>query len=164
MRALHTTSFILLLVVLANAQQDSVPATRTFTRFSQTELRKDSLVLHQDTTLAAPGQVEYLIDPRIERTMLDHVDRSHPQDGYRVQIFLGDRKTAEDTKRTFLQQHPDATAYLSWLAPNFRLRVGDLRTRLEAEHMLRDLKVQYPGSYIVRDVIEPPKLPVTPTP
>jgi hypothetical protein len=75
-----------------------------------------------------------------------------------VQIFLGDRATAESTKRAFLQKHPDIPAYLSWLAPNFRLRVGDLRTRLEAEHLLRDMKVLYPGSYIVPDEIEMPRI------
>jgi hypothetical protein len=75
-----------------------------------------------------------------------------------VQVFLGDRRTAEETKRTFLQKYPDTPAYLSWLAPNFRLRVGDLRTRLEAERLLRDMKVIYPGSYIVTDDIEMPRV------
>ena len=92
--------------------------------------------------------------PGIERTMARFSEVKHVQNGFRVQIFLGDRKSAEETKRTFLQSNPDTPAYLSWLAPNFRLRVGDLRTRLEAEHLLRDLKVSYPGSYIVADEIE----------
>jgi hypothetical protein len=36
--------------------------------------------------------------------------------------------------------------------------VGDLRTRLEAERLLRDMKVIYPGSYIVTDDIEMPRV------
>jgi hypothetical protein len=118
-----------------------------------------------DTTAQqGPGSIDIIADPKIERTMTDYAERKHTQQGYRVQIFLGDRKTAEDTKRTFLLQNPDASAYLSWLAPNFRLRVGDLRTRLEAEYLLRELKLVYPGSYIVKDEIEPPMLPVVTTP
>ena len=91
--------------------------------------------------------------------MTSYSEHKHVQRGYRVQIFLGDRKTAEETKRSFLQKNPDIPAYLSWLAPNFRLRVGDLLTRLQAEHLLRDMKLDYPGSYIVPDEIEMPVLP-----
>ncbi|MEX1132225.1 MAG: hypothetical protein WEC15_03290 [Flavobacteriales bacterium] len=143
------------------AQQDSIVPVRTFKPFVS-----QSQVLYLDTPqVAVPvapqreGRIELHVDPRIEQAMADYADRKHSQQGYRVQIFLGDRRTAEETKRSFLLKYPDRAAYLSWLAPNFRLRVGDLRTRLEAERMLRDLKVEYPGSYIVRDEIEPPVLP-----
>jgi hypothetical protein len=105
-----------------------------------------------------PGDVTLRVAPGIDGTMEQFAEVKHIRKGYRVQVFLGDRKTAEDTKRTFLQKYPDTPAYLSWLAPNFRLRVGDLRTRLEAERLLRDLKVIYPGSYIVPDDIEMPRV------
>ena len=112
----------------------------------------------KDTAKSRTGDVKITVPPRIEALLEDHSSRKHVQKGYRVQIFLGDRKTAEDTKRGFLQKNPDIPAYLSWLAPNFRLRVGDLYTRLEAEHLLRDMKLLYPGSYIVPDEIEMPRL------
>lgn len=110
-------------------------------------------------TPQGPGSVTYHVDPAVQRTMDRFVEVKHELKGYRVQIFLGDRRTAEDTKRSFLLKYPDTPAYLSWLAPNFRLRVGDLRTRLEAEHLLHELKALYPGSYIVPDAIEPPRIP-----
>lgn len=104
------------------------------------------------------GDVKLHVTPGIDETMEQFAKVNHLREGYRVQVFLGDRKTAEETKRTFLQKYPDTPAYLSWLAPNFRLRVGDLRTRLEAERLLRDMKVIYPGSYIVPDDIEMPRV------
>ncbi|MBL7953048.1 MAG: SPOR domain-containing protein [Flavobacteriales bacterium] len=104
------------------------------------------------------GDVVVKITPEISKLLNAYSEHKHVQKGYRVQIFLGDRATAEATKRSFLQKNPDIAAYLSWLAPNFRLRVGDLRTRLEAEHLLRDMKVLYPGSYIVPDEIEMPRV------
>lgn len=163
---------LLLAAVLAvsgiglQAQHDSLVPVRTFTPFTTR-----TQTLHIDTTKVPStqdpqreGKIELHVDPRVERAMADYTDRKHAQQGYRVQIFLGDRRNAEETKRAFLLKYPDRTAYLSWLAPNFRLRVGDLRTRLEAEQLLRDLKVEYPGSYIVRDEIEPPALPPLTTP
>jgi hypothetical protein len=118
----------------------------------------DGLAVDTPTLAPVVGDVRITTSPAIETLLKDYSARKHPQQGYRVQIFLGDRKTAEDTKRTFLQKNPDVPAYLSWLAPNFRLRVGDLCTRLEAERLLRDLKAAYPGSYIVPDEIEMPRL------
>lgn len=109
-------------------------------------------------TPATAGDVVVKVTPEIGKLLEQYSEHKHPQKGYRVQIFLGDRATAEATKRSFLQKNPDIPAYLSWLAPNFRLRVGDLRTRLEAEHLLRDMKVLYPGSYIVPDEIEMPRV------
>ncbi|MGV3636124.1 MAG: SPOR domain-containing protein [Flavobacteriales bacterium] len=108
--------------------------------------------------VGAPSDVRVTVPPAIEKLLTDYSAREHRVNGYRVQIFLGDRATAEATKRTFLQNHPEIPAYLSWLAPNFRLRVGDLRTRLEAERLLRDVKEAYPGSYIVPDEIEMPRV------
>jgi len=145
------------------AQTGEVPPARTFKPHDATPA---ALVL--DTPLTDSARVQPLLhagrvtihaDPEIERLMKDYAGRKHPSKGYRVQVFLGDRKTAEETRRAFLLKYPDTPAYLSWLAPNFRLRVGDLRTRLEAERLLRDLKPMYPGSYIVPDEIEPPRLP-----
>ena len=105
-----------------------------------------------------PGDVSITLPANVEALLKDYTDHEHPQNGYRVQIFLGDRKTAEETKRTFLQKNPDIPTYLSWLAPNFRLRVGDLRTRLDAERLLNELKEAYPGSYIVPDEIGMPRV------
>lgn len=115
--------------------------------------------LRVDTPVSSSiGDVRINTSTRIDALLEDYGARKLPRQGFRVQIFLGDRATAESTKRSFLQKHPDIPAYLSWLAPNFRLRVGDLRTRLEAEHLLRDMKVLYPGSYIVPDEIEMPRI------
>lgn len=101
-----------------------------------------------------PGKVEVRAEPKVQQIMQRFTALKHPQAGYRVQVFLGDRKTAEESKRAFLLSNPETPAYLSWLAPNWRLRIGDCRTRLEAERMLRDLRATYPGCYIVPDQIE----------
>ena len=49
-------------------------------------------------------------------------------------------------------------AYLSYLAPNFRIRVGDLRDRMDAERLRQELRSEFPGCYVVQDQIEPPAL------
>lgn len=109
-------------------------------------------------TPTVPGSVNLRTEPGIDGLMQDFSSNAQTTKGYRVQIHLGERKAAEDVKRAFLLKYPDVPAYLSWLPPNFRVRVGDLRTRVEAERLLRTLKAEHPGSYIVPDDIELPAL------
>lgn len=111
----------------------------------------------QDSTL--PGKVTVRESAAITAGMAQYAAHARPLEGYRVQIFIGDRSTAEATRRSFLTQHPDIPAYLSYLAPNFRVRVGDLRDRVAAEQAKENLKAEYPGLYVVPDRIEWPRLP-----
>ena len=145
---------LVLAVIWPQVQAQEPPPVRTFQRHTEVPMAVDTPTV----AVIAPGDVTLRVAPGIDGTMEQFAEVKHIRKGYRVQVFLGDRKTAEETKRTFLQKYPDTPAYLSWLAPNFRLRVGDLRTRLEAERLLRDLKVIYPGSYIVPDDIEMPRV------
>lgn len=105
-----------------------------------------------------PGTISIHESERIKALMADYASKRQPLKGYRVQIFLGDRGSAETVRRNFLQQHPGTPAYLSYLAPNFRVRVGDLRDRVSAEFLRESLKTEFPGLYIVPDDIEPPAL------
>lgn len=149
-----------LLLSIVTAAQGDAPPVRTFEPF---RAPVETAVDTPDTVLPPralrPGRVDVVMDPGVERTMGAYAEHKHEQQGYRVQVFLGDRRTAEDTKRALLLKYPDMPVYLSWLAPNFRLRAGDLRTRVEAEHLLRILRTDHPGSYIVRDQIAAPVLP-----
>jgi hypothetical protein len=104
-----------------------------------------------------PGSVTLHEPERISALMELYTATRQPLKGYRVQVFLGDRSKAEETRRLFMTRHTETPAYLSYLAPNFRVRVGDLRTRLEAEKLRDVLREEYPGLYVVPDDIEPPR-------
>lgn len=152
---------LLLLGIQLSAQEDirlfkpsNVPVDSTATTSVVTRTN-DSL----PTDSAAHGVVTVVENDRIKALMADYAAHKRPLDGYRVQIFLGDRTMAESTRRTFLLQHPEIPAYLSYLAPNFRVRVGDLRDRIEAEGLRENLRGDFPGLYVVPDQIELPKLP-----
>lgn len=112
-----------------------------------------------------PGTVTYFQDEQI--TLLDSLRKEHPSklSGYRVQIFFGSREDAREMRTKFIQTYPEAGAYISYLAPNFRLRVGDFRDRLECESFKKEIARSYPGSYLVKDKIElPPLRPETDEP
>lgn len=110
------------------------------------------------TNYGSHGEIDVIADGRINLLNQRKIDHPTKQDGYRVQIYFGNRNTARDRRADFVTRFPGHAAYISYLAPNFRLRVGDFRTRLESEKFKNEIARYYPGSYIVKDKIELPPL------
>jgi hypothetical protein len=82
--------------------------------------------------------------------------RSMP--GYRIQIYFGsDRTRANDIKTDFLQLFPHTGTYLVYQQPNFKIRVGDYKTRLEAMKFLKEIQPLFSGAFIVKDDVKLPE-------
>jgi hypothetical protein len=81
-------------------------------------------------------------------------------DGYRVQIFSESgnnaKEHAQKSLSDFNQSLYENPAYLIYQQPNFKVRCGDFRSKAEARRLLKLLSGQYPGAYIVKDVIKAP--------
>ena len=79
--------------------------------------------------------------------------------GYRLQIFYDQEKNSVNQKKAdYLARYKEQPAYINYKAPNFRLRVGDFRTRLQAESFMNEIKVDWPDAIVVEDDIELPRL------
>lgn len=79
--------------------------------------------------------------------------------GFRLQIHYDQEKnTVNQKKADYLARYKDQPAYINYKAPNFRLRVGNFRTRLQAEAYFNEIKVDWPDAIIVEDDIELPEL------
>lgn len=78
----------------------------------------------------------------------------HSGKGYRVQIYCGnDRAKATNTKIDFMRRFPGVATYMTYLSPQFRVKIGDFRTRAEASKMYEQLSELYNPSMIVPDYI-----------
>ncbi len=104
------------------------------------------------------GNIDIIQDERIAKLNTKKKENPTKMDGYRVQVYFGDRNSAQEKRGTFIRNNPEVGAYISYLAPNFRLRVGDFRSRLESEKFKNEISKSFPGSYIVKDKIELPLL------
>ena len=82
--------------------------------------------------------------------------------GYRIQIFRasGNRSKllTEQEKAKFDAKHPNIRSYISYDEPYYRLRVGDFRSRLDAQRFLNKISSEYIYSIIVVDRINFPRL------
>jgi hypothetical protein len=82
--------------------------------------------------------------------------------GYRIEIFfssdLNARQKAQNIKSEFLAAYPDYNVYISWISPDFKVRVGNFKTKNEALKVMNEIKGQFPKAFVVPDIIELPKL------
>lgn len=78
--------------------------------------------------------------------------------GYRVQLFFGSREEANKIKSDYLKIYPEGQAYVEYQAPNFKVRVGNFRSQIEAEKYLYEIKEDFPSAYVVDEWIELPPL------
>ncbi|WAC42191.1 SPOR domain-containing protein [Pedobacter sp. SL55] len=79
--------------------------------------------------------------------------------GYRVQIYYGsDRREVFSQQAQFKSSYPKLNTYITYKEPNYYLRVGDYRTKLEAQQFLNQLRPDYPTLFIFREKINAPIL------
>ncbi len=75
--------------------------------------------------------------------------------GYRVQVFFGnDRKTAYFQQAKFKALYPELNAYISYTQPNYRVKVGDFKTRAEAQQLMTKLRPDFPTLFIFNERIK----------
>jgi len=78
--------------------------------------------------------------------------------GYRIQIYFGPQRVkANEMKTDFLNVYHDVGAYLVYHQPNFKVRVGDFKTRLEAMKFLKELQPLYSTAFLVKDEVKLPE-------
>jgi hypothetical protein len=111
---------------------------------------------HKDSTVILTR------DDRLDRLITKQKDYNtlkQTMPGYRIQIYFGGvRPKASEVKLDFSGKHSDVPSYISYTAPNFKVRVGDFRTRLEAVKFMKSIEGQYPTIFIVPDEIALPPL------
>ena len=110
------------------------------------------------------GQINVYGDSRLDKLNEFNASPQSGQSGvkmqgYRLQIFYDQEKSIINQKKAdYLARYKDQPAYVNYKAPNFRLRVGDFRTRLQAEKYMNEIRVDWPDAIIVEDDIDLPSL------
>lgn len=79
----------------------------------------------------------------------------HSQHGFRVQIYNGNnRNEAQQRKIDFIRRYPNVRSYMSYIAPSYRVKVGDFRTRAEAMRFYQQITGYYTPCMVVPDIVE----------
>ncbi|MBN2636567.1 MAG: SPOR domain-containing protein [Prolixibacteraceae bacterium] len=110
-------------------------------------------------------QLTVIQDPRLEKMLAWDIEKNRTVngiEGYRVEIFFSPGsdayEMAKKKKLEFLSKNPDIPVYIKYDAPNFRVRVGDFRTKNEALKLYQKIKKDYPVAFIASGKINFPLL------
>jgi hypothetical protein len=80
--------------------------------------------------------------------------------GWRIQIFFdsgnNSKSKAYNKKGVFMAMYPDMSVYLMFQSPYYKVRVGDFRTRMDAEGFKQKLLGEFPDAFVVKDEIRTP--------
>lgn len=124
--------------------------------FSTKLFAQQKTVANTDSTLLLHYDERY--DLLVNKLKEQNVNNQSMQ-GYRIQIYFGGvRQKASEVKIDFTSKFPEMAAYISYQQPNFKVRVGDFRTRFEAQRFLKQLEGQYPTMFIVPDEVKLPSV------
>lgn len=106
-----------------------------------------------------PGSVKLQLDERV--LQLDSIWKSTPHNirGFRIQIFAGELQEARAI-RAQARKLSNEPVYITSMAPNYRLTVGDFRDKWSAEKAKEFWLTQFPNSIVIPMEIELPPLPL----
>lgn len=113
--------------------------------------KKDgSLKIYKDDRLDKIGEFVRADEESVEGVKID---------GYRLLIYFNqDKSLSQQQKAHFISLYPEHRAYIDYLAPNYRVRVGNFRTKLEAEALKAELLAIFPTAIVIKDKIQLPAL------
>jgi len=74
--------------------------------------------------------------------------------GYKIQIYYGSEKECYEVKDEFSSLFPDIDTSIIFSTPQWKLQIGNYRTRLEADRAMVNIKKEYPAAIVLATAIE----------
>ena len=71
-------------------------------------------------------------------------------DSYKIQIYSGSSEIAKKTLNEFRLEFPTIDATIVFNTPNYKVWVGNYKTRIEAERILIDIKDRYKNVLLIK--------------
>lgn len=100
-------------------------------------------------TYAQEGKVNIDQDKNIN-TLLEYKKDLSTVDLYKIQVFQGNRSGAETAKIKFASTYDEWPISMEYETPNYKIWVGNFRSRLEADKALIKIKKNYTNAFIFK--------------
>lgn len=100
--------------------------------------------------LAQKGVVTINQDKDID--VLLHLKKEINRTGsnYKIQIYNGNRSGAEKTRLEFRNSFSNWSTYIKYETPNYKIWIGNFKTRLEADRALLKIKRKFNNAFIFK--------------
>ena len=127
-------------------------------------MKKSGIIIFLVFTVAlslAQSNVTYNLEEGIENIEQQYINawkKIKKIEGFTIQItsFSGvnSRVSIEKEEAQFRQQFPDIPSNISYSEPNFRLRAGNFKTKVEAYNALQKITLSFAGAFVLKDQVD----------
>ncbi len=111
--------------------------------------------------LSAQGKLEINNDPVSKTAIQSYATKAESDkiQGFKVQLCSESgnnaRQKASQVRTNFLTRYPEQDAQMVWESPNFKVRVGNFTSKLDATLFWRQIVAHFPQAYVVTSEIKP---------
>jgi uncharacterized protein YlaN (UPF0358 family) len=121
------------------------PSKKVFLTLIMTTLAYNINAQDQNLTLNQDPKFEQLLnDKRKINTSLT------TNETYKIQIFSGKSEDAKKTLSDFKREYSDIDGTIIFNTPNYKVLVGNFKTRIEAERNLVEIKKKYKSVFLIK--------------
>jgi len=143
--------------LLLSSMKKQVRTVKHFLSIAFVLLSYCSLTAQNSESGYSESELVSLSDSRIT-TLTERYNRSHEIYGYRVQIISSSKKEkAKKAKSIFASKYQGYIAHEIYQQPFFIIKVGDFLTKIEAEKLHREIRDEFPESFVLPDIVDPIK-------
>lgn len=121
------------------------PSKRVFFTLTMITLAYNIQAQDQNLTLNQDPKFEQLLnDKRKINTSIS------TNDTYKIQIFSGKSEEAKKTLSDFKREYSNIDGTIIFNTPNYKVIVGNFKTRIEAEKNLADIKKRHKNVFLLK--------------
>lgn len=122
----------------------------------------DSTLLGRSAFSVIGSGVEISQSAAVRQSLENHIQRNASKglSGYRIRVYYDNGPQARGRAASIassLREQLDVAVYLSYESPNYKVTVGDFRSKEESLHIYNALKSSYPTAYIIKETINYPR-------
>lgn len=136
-------------------QEKFIPDSNETKIYKMQALNTDSNITEQNQVLNSDTGVLIIEKGENFDLLLQEYLKQKKVSGYRIQLFAGGKRIdALKVKVDFMKLYPEQVPDIIYQQPNYKGRVGNYRTRLDANKYLELYKIDFPSAFIIKDYIK----------
>jgi hypothetical protein len=105
------------------------------------------------TSNAQDRKTNISVDPKIDQLLKEKRKLNTGlflNEGYKIQIFYGNSEESKKKLQEFKKEFKDLDGTIIFNSPNYKVWIGNFKTRIEVERAMVDIKKKYPTALIIK--------------
>lgn len=102
---------------------------------------------------AQDGKTSVSVDPKIDQLLKEKRKLNTGlflNEAYKIQIFYGNSEESKKKLQEFKREFKDLDGTIIFNSPNYKVWIGNFKTRIEVERAMLDIKKKHPTALIIK--------------